>query len=175
MKLTLSSCLSVADGWVQFTCIENYTLKQRTFVVCLQLDACSLAVESGLCQWQQVSSCAENGSCWHKDTGHALAQPARAAGSNANTNTGRSSPGFPPPAQQSPAKPSIAQPQPKPGRYRSHPAVQSPPEKGQGNQSLLLAPRSCEHTGQEAKLRNTTYFGHLSFAHRDFLHTQPDS
>lgn len=61
-KLTLSSCLSIADGWVQFTCIENYTLKQRTFVVCLQLDACSVAVESGLCRWQQAaSSCAENG------------------------------------------------------------------------------------------------------------------
>lgn len=70
MKLTLGSCLSLADGWVQFTCTENHTLNQRTFVVCLQLDACSVALESGLWQWQWVSSCAKNGLCWHKGRGH---------------------------------------------------------------------------------------------------------
>lgn len=96
MKLTLGSCLSLADGWVQFTCTENHTLNQRTFVVCLQLDACSVALESGLWQWQWVSSCAKNGLCWHKGRGHGPNSRQRCQHKHVEQQQS-----FPPPAQYS--------------------------------------------------------------------------
>lgn len=153
MKLTLSSCLSVADGCVRFTRFENDTLKQRTFVVCLPRGRGFAAAAAG-------EPRAEDASWRHRDTGRALRSPGeqRAA---VPTQTRAAAGRAPLPGQQR------ARPLSIPAR-RAERALPSSP----GHQSLLPAPAFSEHAKRPDW---ATYFGRRPSTRRDFLNTQPDS
>lgn len=111
------------------------------------LSACSVAAEAGQGQWQQGSSCAEHGLGWHTVPSTA-AEPTQTRG------------GAAPAPSRSPESPAL----PKPRGDRSQITDHSPCAEPSGEtRAPSLSPGLSAHTGQGAKLTNTTYFGHLSF------------